>query len=83
MKLLNHGGSRALTSHFLSPMKFPVPGMDYIELSCWPKGSHGNPHPQAVAKIIGCSPQTDDKALLLNTTPIQLTEHREVQLVPA
>ena len=28
-----------------------------------------------------CAPQTDSKALLLMTTPIQLNEHGEVKLV--
>jgi hypothetical protein len=33
-------------------------------------------------KLIGCSSQTDSKAPLLKTIPTQLTEHREVRLVP-
>ena len=30
-----------------------------------------------------CSPQIDSKALLLKTTPTQLTEHEEVKSVPS
>jgi hypothetical protein len=37
---------------------------------------------QDVAKTIGNSPETDSKASLLKTTPIQFTEHAEVDLVP-
>jgi hypothetical protein len=29
-----------------------------------------------------CSPQTDSKALLLKSTPTQVTDHGEVELVP-
>lgn len=37
---------------------------------------------QTIDKAIGCSQQTDSRALLLKTTLTQLTEYREVQLVP-
>lgn len=37
---------------------------------------------QAVAMNIGCSLHTDSMDLLLNTTPVQLTEHGEVKPVP-
>ena len=48
-----------------------------------PKSPRETPQtPQAIAKAIGCSPQTDGKALLLKTTPVQLTEPGEVNLVP-
>ena len=43
-------------------VKPPVPGMGFILLSCWPKGSHGNLQTQVVAKTIGCCPQTDSKS---------------------
>lgn len=34
-------------------MKLPAPGLGYIQLSCWPKGFHGNPQTtQAVAKTV-------------------------------
>lgn len=40
--------------------KLSVPGLGDIQLSHWPKGSHGNPQTiQAVAKTIGCAPHTD------------------------
>lgn len=33
-------------------------------------------------KTVGCSSQADQKAPVLKTTPIQITEHEEVELVP-
>lgn len=50
----------------------------------WPtKGSHGSPQTTHVVAItIGLSPQTDRKAALPKTKPIQLTEAREVELPP-
>lgn len=36
---------------------------------------------EVITKAFGCSPQTDTKALFLKTTPTQLTELREVELV--
>lgn len=34
--------------------------LGYIQLSCWPRWSHGKPQStQAIAKITGCSPQLD------------------------
>lgn len=33
-------------------------------------------------KALGGSPETDGKALLLKTMPMQLTEHRGVNLMP-
>lgn len=45
--------------------------------------NYGNPQTtQAIVKAPGCSPQTESKVLLLRTTPIQLTKHREVRLQP-
>ena len=45
-------------------------------------GHPGDPQTnQTISKAISCSPQTVGKALLLKTTPIQLIEHREVELV--
>lgn len=42
----------------------------------------GNPQiTEVITKAFGCSPQTDTKALFLKTTPTQLTELREVELV--
>lgn len=45
-------------------------------VSCWPKGSHENL--QTTQCCQGCSPEGDSNALLLQTTPTQLTEHGEV-----
>lgn len=36
---------------------------------------------QAIAKAIGCSPKTDVKTLLIKTTPIYVTNHREAKLL--
>lgn len=36
---------------------------------------------QVIANTVGDYPQTDRKALLLNTTSTQLTEYGEVELV--
>ena len=36
---------------------------------------------QAIAKVIGGSPQTDDKVLLLWVTPTQFIEQREIKPV--
>lgn len=47
------------------------------------KEPHGKIQPtQTIAKAIGSSPQTDDKALLQKTIPVQLTEHVKVKLMP-
>lgn len=53
------------------------------KLTCWSKVFHGSLQPtQAVPMTIGGSPQTDSKAPLLKTTSTQLTEHRDVKLLP-
>lgn len=36
----------------------------------------------AIVEAVSCSLLTDDKALLLKTTPIALIKHREIELVP-
>jgi hypothetical protein len=36
---------------------------------------------QAITKDIGCSSQTEGKALLTKTVPKQLTKHEELELV--
>ena len=60
-------------------MKLPVPGLGYIQLNFWWKGSHGNPQAQAVAKRLNCSPPTDSKVRMLKTP---CTPHGEGKLVP-
>lgn len=43
MKLPNYGRNRDLTGHLLSTNEvFPALEMYYIQLSCEPKGSHGD-----------------------------------------
>lgn len=45
-------------------------------------GHHGDPQTtQTIVKATSCSPQTDDKDLLLKTTTTQLIEGGEVELV--
>lgn len=55
-------------------MKLPASRLGSIQKSCEPMGFHGNPpkNPQDVAKIIGCSLQTDGMNPLLKTTLVQL-----------
>ena len=52
----------------MSPNKTSMSRMGYILLNHWPKVSHGPLNTPAIAKAIGCSPQTDGKALLLKIT---------------
>ena len=48
-------------------MKLPVPGLVYIQLTLWPKGSYRNPQTaHAVAKTMSYPPQTEP---LPGTTP--------------
>lgn len=52
--------------------------------SCYTKDSYRNLQTTgATTKAIGCSPQPDDKDLMVKTTPIQLIEHREIELGPS
>lgn len=64
-----------LCHHQMKPL---VPGMGYIESSNQLNWPHGNPQTinLAIAKAIGCLPQTDSKGLLLKTTTIPLIEQR-------
>ena len=49
---------------FLHQVKPPMPGMGCIQFSHWSNGPHGKPQTsQAIAKVIGYSPQTDSEAL--------------------
>lgn len=70
IKSPNNGGDRIPTVQLLSPLS-------YLQLSCWPKGSHGNPQTtQAIDSILDRFPYTDSNTLLLKTTATQLTECR-------
>lgn len=52
-------------------------------MNCWPRWSHRNSQKtQAVAKAIGFTLQTDHKALLPMTTPIQLMKNEDTVLLP-
>lgn len=56
--------------------------MGYILLNQWKKGSQELPTPQTIAKAINHFPQPVGKSLLQKTTTIDVTKHREVELVP-
>lgn len=72
-------GDRSPIYYHLSPNKISGPGLGYIGLNCFSKGSHRNPEKtQAVVKAVGCSPQNDSKTFMLKATSTQLTEHLEV-----
>lgn len=63
-----------------------MPGVGYILLNYWLKGSHRTPAPQlqisqAISKAIGYSLQPDNKAILVKTLFTYIIEHREFKLV--
>lgn len=62
-----------------------VLGLVYILLGYWPKGSYIYPKTiLAITEAIGCSTQTDNKALLLKKKkPTSLSEHGKAMLVPS
>lgn len=63
-------------------MKLLVPEKGYILQSSWLKGSHRNPQiTLAIAKTIGCFPQTPSKGPLLKKTIMQLTKYGEFKLL--
>jgi len=56
-------------------------GLNCIQLTYWPRDSHGNPQTtQAIGKTMSYSSQTDSSAPFLRTT--QHSENEEVLLVP-
>lgn len=62
-----------------SQARCPVDGLDCIQLSCWPRGSHRNPQTvQADATTKGCALKTSTP--LLRTTSTPLIEHGEAEL---
>ena len=84
MKLSNNRGDRTPTGHLLSPNEASSTRNGLHLIKFITKGYHGNPQiTQAIAQVIKSFPQTDGKALLLETTSTQFTEHREVKLVPS
>ena len=83
MKFPSNDRDKAPTGHLFSSNEASRAGLDYIQLKSWLKGSHGNPQTTQVDAItISCSPQTDSKDPLLKTSPVQLTEHGEGELMP-
>lgn len=78
MKSLSNGGDRVPIGHLLSLKKLPVLVLGYIQLSCWPKGSQENPkQPMLLPRLL-----STNLAPLVKTTPVQLIEYGEVELVP-
>lgn len=60
-----------------SQARLQVAGLGCIYLSCWSRGSHGDPQTsKADARTEGCSIQTDNKAPLLRSISTQLIEQR-------
>lgn len=83
MELLNSRGDRAPTRPLLPPSETSIVrnGSQQIELLA--TEAHGNPQTTlAIAKAVGCSPQTNSEGLLLKIRPTDLTENGEVELVP-
>lgn len=69
---------------FFIQASLPTVGLGYIWLSFWSRRSHGDPYTtEANAGTEGYPLKTNREALLLTTTSTQLTEQREVELVPA
>lgn len=66
-------------------VKLPVPERGYIQLNCWPKGSHRPPphkHRRLFPRLLVTLHNLNDKALLLKTQLICVTE-QEIELVPS
>ena len=83
MESPNNRGDRVPTRHFLPPNEISRPGNGLHLIELLAKGTHGNLQiTQAIAKTIGCFPQSDGKTLLLKTVSTYLTEHGDVKLVP-
>lgn len=72
----------SLIDNICHPMKLSVPRMGFIQLNCWLKSAMVTPNKPGWSESIGCSPQIDNKTLLMKTTPMQLLEYGEVKLVP-
>ena len=62
--------------------KIPVPGLGFIQLSSWLRGSHGSLQTtEAIAKKIGCFSQTDIKDSLLKMTLTELIDLGKDEMV--
>lgn len=84
MKFPNNGKIKFPLAVSYHQMKLPVMLLVYIVLSCSAKASHGNSQAtEAIAKTTGTFQQTDNYALLLKTTPTQLADHGESEVVQA
>lgn len=76
-------GKTASTECLSSPKETSSFRNDVQLIKLWVKGvPQTPPSHQAVAKAVGCSPQTNNKALFLKTTPTWLSEHGQTELVP-
>ena len=61
MKSPNNGGDRTPVGHLLSPNEASSTGTGFHLIELLVPGVYGSPQTtQAVDKLIGCSPQTDD-----------------------
>lgn len=83
MELPNNGEDRTPTGHRSSSNEASNTGtgLHIIELLA-PGFLWEPPNKPSCCKAVGCSPQTDSKALFLKITPTQLTQHGEGELVP-
>lgn len=62
---------------FVEQVKPLMSGMGYIEFSCWPRVSNGNPKTTStIIKSIGSCIQTEGKVLLLKATIPHLIEYK-------
>ena len=83
MESQNNKGDKSPTRHLCHQLDiFARHGLHLVEY--WQRGHHEvHAKLQAIAKVTGCSPQTDGEALLLKRTVAYLAEHEEVILVPS
>ena len=83
MESPNNERDRILPGHLLLPNETSSTRIGLCLIELMAKRTSGESQTSwAVAKITGCSPQTDSKAPLLKITPTQLTEPGDVELVP-
>lgn len=83
-KIPSNGVYRVSVAICYRQAKLPLAGLGCIQLSCWPRGPHGNSqNTQVMAETEGCSTQMDSRVRMPRVTPTQFIEHREDKPVPA
>lgn len=83
MESSNHEETDSPAGHLITKLSFQYWDSVASSIEHCPKVSHGNlKTTQDIAKTIGCSAETDRKALLLQTTSTQLLVLGEVKLMP-